>query len=567
MATQTRCDAPLGPPAFGVCIVTPQDFCPFSVPTPQLQFVGKPLFAEGESRTWDLAKLKKRLLDIATWYIECNYGMQSGPSYERRQAFGAREANLSDFIQTFQAVDDSDRFRTAMLTRYGSDLSFNLLQRMTVDLVRESNDTLTIASAEKLTLGEAVERLEKAAANTKGKAAVRFDSTPRFRLPTSEILDAAYWAIPDILDGMDNEQGEEVRERTERVVKASDLVKQLEQAGHTKSAAHWAIHRRIVDGQLTVLGILMGGIGAWGGPGESWEVPLGRAVPSGRDYAMFIVRSTPTLWECHRPNAIDQTLNEQDTSVRVAIRDIGNPAPINPCVSLSPAFEPIRNWLVAHFLHDPDAKTYDGLGEDPIVFERFTELANYLVSLGADVLPSLEACRAAGWIVDLKVELFSGGEPSEPALPYLESIIRLNLPQGSHRLVGIRKGVLTAKPVAGDAPPPATQETKGDYGSNLTNAESNALKAEALAKRLSEEEGNPLGNATDKQVFDWLNDHHADERVKPFLPESLTAFKAALGRARGKMRKRKKRPAAATGKSVVRQADIEPKSRHSDKST
>ena len=54
-----------------------------------------------------------------------------------------------------------------------------------------------------------------------------------------------------------------------------------------------------------------------------------------------------------------------------------------------PNFEPIRNWLVGRYLHDPDAKTYAGLGNDPITFDRFSEFTNYLVSIGAEVLPTL----------------------------------------------------------------------------------------------------------------------------------------------------------------------------------
>jgi hypothetical protein len=141
--------------------LTPQDFSPFAVPAPQFHFVGKPLFAEGESNVWDIAKLKDRLLVIANWYLTCSEGMQVGPWYEQRYAHGTREANLSDFIQTYQAVSDSDRFRSIVLARYGSDLCFNVLNRLIADLVKESDGALTIGGAEKMTLGEAVERLEK----------------------------------------------------------------------------------------------------------------------------------------------------------------------------------------------------------------------------------------------------------------------------------------------------------------------------------------------------------------------------------------------------------------------
>lgn len=149
--------------------MTPQDFCPFAIPVPQFHFVGKPLFAEGESTAWDIATLKDRLLVIANLYLTCSQGTQVGPWYEQRYAYGTRDANLSDFVQTFQAVNDSDRFRSIVLARYGSDLCFNVLNRLIADLVKESDGSLTIAGAEKMTLGEAIERLkEPRRANTSG---------------------------------------------------------------------------------------------------------------------------------------------------------------------------------------------------------------------------------------------------------------------------------------------------------------------------------------------------------------------------------------------------------------
>jgi hypothetical protein len=141
--------------------LTPQEFCPFAVPAPQFHFVDKPLFAEGESKVWNIAKLKDRLLVIANLYLTCSHGMGSGAWYEQRTAYATREANLSDFIQAFQAVSDSDRLLSILLARYGSDLCFNLLNRLIAELVNQSGGIITIADAEKMTLGEVVERLEK----------------------------------------------------------------------------------------------------------------------------------------------------------------------------------------------------------------------------------------------------------------------------------------------------------------------------------------------------------------------------------------------------------------------
>lgn len=140
--------------------MSPAEFCPFAAPSPQFQFVGCPLFGEGESRTWTLAHLKERLLEIGTLYLQCSHGMQVGPWYEQRQAFGARETNLAHFIRKFHAVDDSDRFRTAVRVKYRADLTAKLVDDVITDLSGASNGTLSISAAEKVTLGAAVALLQ-----------------------------------------------------------------------------------------------------------------------------------------------------------------------------------------------------------------------------------------------------------------------------------------------------------------------------------------------------------------------------------------------------------------------
>jgi hypothetical protein len=95
----------------------------------------------------------------------------------------------------------------------------------------------------------------------------------------------------------------------------------------------------------------------------------------------------------------------------------------------------------------------------------------------------------------------------------------------------------------------------------LTDAQLRAVKAEQLALSLSRDDGSLSSDSTDEDVFTWLNDHHNDERVRPFLPESLPAFKRSLGRARKELGTRKRLRAAPSGKSVVRKEDVEPVSR------
>ena len=108
------------------------------------------------------------------------------------------------------------------------------------------------------------------------------------------------------------------------------------------------------------------------------------------------------------------------------------------------------------------------------------------------------------------------------------------------------------------------QEAKGNNRPKLTAAEMEAIQAEKLALSLGREDGSLSVGATDEDTFNWLNDHHDDDRVKPFLPVSLHAFKQSLRRARKKLGTGKRRRATATGKSVVRKNDLETVSRGDD---
>jgi hypothetical protein len=126
----------------------------------------------------------------------------------------------------------------------------------------------------------------------------QFDSTPRFQNPGPRAINAAIRAIPDILDEMDNEDGEEVSDRAERVVNASRLVERLEKAGQKRGAAHWAIHELIRKNVLLATGYLVSGPGVIGRDrGWAMKPIVGRTIPNRDDYSTFVVRSTRTLWD------------------------------------------------------------------------------------------------------------------------------------------------------------------------------------------------------------------------------------------------------------------------------
>jgi len=110
----------------------------------------------------------------------------------------------------------------------------------------------------------------------------------------------------------------------------------------------------------------------------------------------------------------------------------------------------VRNWLTARYLADPYPGRWQlapAADPQPVVFVPFPEFAAFLLAAGVELLPSLDAWKAAGWIEDVRAELRPSDDPAARPPEF-----RLALPPGDHRLVGIRRSVL-------DAPtePPATR--------------------------------------------------------------------------------------------------------------
>jgi hypothetical protein len=99
----------------------------------------------------------------------------------------------------------------------------------------------------------------------------------------------------------------------------------------------------------------------------------------------------------------------------------------------------VRNWLVARYLSDPTPGPALRDDPEPIVFVPFDTFADYLVSAGCELMPNLDIWKNAGWIEDVMAVIPPSLEPND-ALPYY--FVRLSLPPGRHRLVGIRRAVL-----------------------------------------------------------------------------------------------------------------------------
>lgn len=85
------------------------------------------------------------------------------------------------------------------------------------------------------------------------------------------------------------------------------------------------------------------------------------------------------------------------------------------------------------------------------------------------------------------------------------------------------------------APKPRNREVKilsrpGGSTCEVTPGEFRAWHAVRLAKHLSSEMGNPLGEASIEEIFNFLIDHADHEKVKELLPTSLVAFKKSITR-------------------------------------
>lgn len=486
-----------------------------------------------------------------------------------------RDSSMSAWKRTGRNVSEVE----ARLCRLHNAI-VELLRTVAVGLNDSSPfDELAAAMTEVRLLGAA-------AGNVKESPA--FDSTPRFQRPDSMLIDAAYSAIPRILDEMENTEGETIGNRNERVVNAFHLVQELEKSGHTKGSAHWAVHKRIEAGHLLVSGVLTGGFEVWGGDRGHMPAKVWRSIPKGDDYSTFNVRSTSALWESRMQQASTTAIGITNPSPIQLV-----PRPLQTSGDIARLLNALRDWYAAYSTDEPLAsKTSQALdsfrrsfchpGDTPPTVSVDGKGLPDLVGL-SELIQASGACltveardkihdlyehgRGLGiwwWMVDDRQGTESaesrerrlsskGGDTS--ALRKMRTLLRETIailepfaPSGT--------GVVNSgrAPVAPSTPGP--QVSKGENDPAKMDAPTLALKAYDLTMRLGRDDGSLASDATDEDVYNWLNDHHEDERIKPYLPVSLTAFKQALRRGRDKTGIRKRRKPAATGKSVVRKRDI-----------
>jgi hypothetical protein len=137
------------------------------------------------------------------------------------------------------------------------------------------------------------------------------DTTPALPRPAQRFVESAARGIPSILANV-----EPKHDGTIELI-ASDLAKQLQDAGHTLAAAQWAIHETNQGGRLRtdVIEVEMPSIGIPGPGGMVWHggergtiaIPEGMPAP----FDSFKVTATESLWTWWRSFETESTATDQ----------------------------------------------------------------------------------------------------------------------------------------------------------------------------------------------------------------------------------------------------------------
>jgi len=144
------------------------------------------------------------------------------------------------------------------------------------------------------------------------------DTTPACVSPERHRIQEARAAVPAVLNVMQNERSEKPPPAPHKVVNAAKLARQLEEQGHRRDAAEWAIHELVQAGMLTAEGARVPIPNIWtGAEGIPRSTPrrYSSANFSGPfPFEKFVVRSTGALWQWFRilqdaqPSPIPQSI-------------------------------------------------------------------------------------------------------------------------------------------------------------------------------------------------------------------------------------------------------------------
>ncbi|MFO0795919.1 MAG: hypothetical protein U0804_00425 [Gemmataceae bacterium] len=163
------------------------------------------------------------------------------------------------------------------------------------------------------------------------------DTTPKVPEPPARHIDRAARAIPGILADVPSQYDGAIE------LVAAQLVKRLQDAGHTSVAAHWAIHQAVLAGRLraglveTAAPMVLPLWSSGGGhaPHRQGVRRATKAIPKGKPapFDCFKVAATPALWDWWRVVESPDPVVEKPAAEGSGQRE--EPASVVPRVSRS----------------------------------------------------------------------------------------------------------------------------------------------------------------------------------------------------------------------------------------
>lgn len=359
-----------------------------------------------------VGELIRNLTAFAVFYEGKTKAIASAPPAMLRWHLGDREANADAYRRRFLTLRGIDRLRGYVLAQYGEELTLGTARRVLGDLLRTHK--LPMQTAEALTLDAAMDLLdtedgtfEHASRSATGQLTpVPADElTPLADLPTEK--------QPGVIS-------------------------------------------------LNVLRVTLDGLGqpGWRQRFESWpEVPAIRlrcaAIFPGQPFssgtielliAWFQEQGLTPAQARHLPlsEALRRLNLHRDDEVRAT-------STARQVVGQSPPFQDVpavvRSWLQARFLADPcpdSVPLHPERPAEPAVLIQSERFLDWLTERGYPLIETVEVCRAAGLVDDIRIDLFESAEPSRSLPPWMVRVVRrLQLAIGQeHRLFAIRRTVL-----------------------------------------------------------------------------------------------------------------------------
>jgi hypothetical protein len=413
---------------------------PFTIPEPQLKFCEGPAVEPVGPLSATLGMLIHNLTAFAEFYESKTRAIETASPALSRWHWGDREANADAYRRKFLALRGIDRVRGYVLARYGEELTVASARKVLGDLIRTQ---LTMPAAESLMLDAAMDRLSPDGGAEPGHPESSGPPTPsqpeRPDLPPPAVLPTG---------------------KVSGVVSLNVLAAHLTMLGDPDFRRRYESWPEVPFLKLRCAALF---------PGQPFPAAIDLLIAWFQENGLTPeqARHLP-LAEAKRRLSRPHTTPVGVTATASAPGQLVQP----PTSQRPPSDDPppavpaaVRSWLQARYLSDPCPDTVlldPARPPEPAVFITHDQFAEYLVDKGDPLIPIVEACRSAGLIdemrLDLSVVVIADDEqPPRIASWQARCIQRLRLAVGlEHRLFAIRRGVLDTPPESpARAVPPA----------------------------------------------------------------------------------------------------------------